>query len=107
MKDIPKKIDPVEFFAFLSEYRDYPTNGYKLAQAASERGFSEGFAAFLEGIPGELETESDILPFAEEPSKPPRGSALAIEPPPNEIVTEASETETLTIPDVTKGGGPD
>jgi hypothetical protein len=95
VKDIPKDIDPVEFFSFLSKVTEYPTNGYQLSRAAQERGYSEGLVAFFEGMPGIFENEGDILPLAEEKSKPPLGSALAIEEPP--------DTYQLTLSDITKG----
>lgn len=103
MQELPSRIDPVEFFAFLSGYDDFPTNGYKLAQAAKERGCTNDLAAFFEAMPGRFASEGDILPLAEEPSKPPWGSAVAIEPPANPSTPASADTDDLTISDVTQG----
>jgi hypothetical protein len=98
MKELPDKIDPVEFFAFFADYDDYPTNGYKLAEAARALGCSDDLVAFFEGMPGDFETESDILPLAEDPGKPPWGQAV------EGTVEEAPpETEELTLTDIKKG----
>ena len=95
MKQVPVNINPVEFFAFLAGYDDYPTNGYQLAQAAKKRPCSEGLVAFFEAMPGHFENESEILLFAEDRSKPPWGSAISLEAPP--------DTQALSIEDVTRG----
>ena len=99
MKELPSDIDPIEFFAFFADYNEYPTNGYRLAQAARKRGCSDDLVAFFEGMPGTFETEGDVLPLAEHRTQPPWGSAVAgtVEEP------AAPGENQLTITDVTDG----
>jgi hypothetical protein len=98
MKEPPSDIDPVEFFAFFADFDDYPTNGYQLAEAAKRRGYSDDLAAFFRGMPGNFEAESEILLLAEDPGKPPWGSAVA-----GTVEETPPETDGLSIQDVTGG----
>jgi hypothetical protein len=98
MKELPSDIDPVEFFAFFADYNDYPTNGYRLAEAAKQRGCSDNLVAFFGGMPGTFEAEGDILTLAEDFNKPPWGTALE-----GTAEKASPETEELTLNDITKG----
>jgi hypothetical protein len=89
-------IDPVEFFDFFEEFNDWPTNGLRLAEAAERQNYSSTLVKFFEGLPGSFATEADIMPYAEDPSKPPYGEVLELEP-----NGDTEDTDELTFTDIT------
>jgi hypothetical protein len=97
---ITTTIDPVEFFEFLDNYDEWPTNGLRLAEAARQRGYSGKLMHFFEGMPGSFATEADVIPYAEDPSRPPFGAALDASSPGQSSVEDPTE---LTIGDITQG----
>jgi hypothetical protein len=103
MADNVKIIDPVEFFAFMDGYNDYPTNGYRLSEAARARGYSSDLVNFLAGMPGQFANEADVLPLAERVDEPPRGQVLAVEQSGAEPPIDGPTVD-LTIDDITRGG---
>ena len=101
-QDIPvpttMSIDPIEFYEFLGNYDDWPSNGLRLAEAAERHGYSTKLTHFFEGIPGSLSTEADVMPYAEDPSKPPFGAALESARPRG----NTEDADGLSISDITQ-----
>jgi hypothetical protein len=93
-------IDATELFQFLGSFVDWPTNGLRLSEAARLEGYSEKLVRFLEGLPGSFATVADIMPYAEDPSKPPYGKAIVADPSAGARVDDSGD---LTIGDVTQG----
>jgi hypothetical protein len=93
-------IDPTEFFDFFDNFNDWPTNGLQMAESAGQEGYSNRLVQFFEGLPGNFATEADVMPYAEDPSKPPFGQAIGAEP-----RREAGDDTSgeLTITDITRG----
>lgn len=107
MWQAPKTIDPVEFFEFLAGVDEYPTNGWRLSQEAKNRGFSDELATFLLGVPGNPESEAELLPHAELIYEAPRGSTLSTvyeQQAHPQAQPQEPKPETLTIEDVVEGG---
>ncbi|HEY6736755.1 MAG TPA: hypothetical protein VI322_03490 [Candidatus Saccharimonadia bacterium] len=70
------ELNSSEFFEFLGRYDKYPTSGFQLAEAAREARASSELVSFFEGVPGQFANMAEILPYAEDISKPPVGMAL-------------------------------
>jgi hypothetical protein len=96
----PSGIDPIEFFDFLAELgpSSYPTNGYRLGEAARSEGYSDQLVRFFEGMPGSFESEADIMPYAENLNTPPYGTELDL---PDQTIEE------LRVDDIVSGESPD
>ena len=92
---VTRKIDPVEFFEFLGNFQKYPTNGLLLSEKAKKLGYSDELVKFFEAMPGVFNDESEIIPFAEDASKPPWGEVLGIDP-----LAGTFDSDELTLDDV-------
>lgn len=77
------RIDVQEFFRFLGGVKKYPTNGYRLAELAKEKGTSQELVAFFEGLPGQIEEESEIVSHAMDICTAPRYFVLDLAKQPN------------------------
>ena len=72
-----------------------------MAESARRHGYSSNLVRFFEGMPGRFETEADVMPYAEDPSKPPFGEAIALE---LHVDTDTEDPrDCLTLPDITQG----
>lgn len=83
-KQPPGQIDPTELMAFLAGFEDYPASGFELSRAARDENRPDRLVHFLEHLPGQVESEQEVVKFAleegglaktsgEEPAEPPEG----------------------------------
>lgn len=96
--DTTAVIDPTEFFDFFSDFNDWPTNGLQMAESAEHQGYSHRLVQFFEGLPGTFCAEADVMPYAEDPSMPPFGQALAADV---NIDDGTEDFDELTINEIT------
>jgi hypothetical protein len=101
--DTNTSIDTTEFFEFFANFHDWPTNGLRMAESAERQGYSSNLVKFFKGMPGSFATEADVMPYAEDPSRPPFGKAITVD---SQVEAGSEDLGELTLTDITQGTRP-
>ena len=72
----PQKIDPLDLFAFLGSFDEYPTDGGELAARARQRNVPETVVEFFESNTGSITDEEYIVRHAVLPDEKPTDHVL-------------------------------
>lgn len=63
-KQPPGRIDPTDLMAFLAGFESYPASGLELSRAARDEDRPDRLVHFLEHLPGQVESEQEVVKFA-------------------------------------------
>lgn len=69
-------IDTEELFRVLSDFDAYPAGAAELSGHARSRGASETLIAFLNRLPGQVDSEAEVFARAADPDKEPMGTVI-------------------------------